>query len=129
MMGEMFTTSDTHFSHRADFIWKTRGFSSWEEHNEILIQNWNNKISKNDKVIHVGDICFQPNTQIDKILPRLNGKITLVLGNHDTRIGLLSKYCKCIAYFEMTIKNKPIVFSHIPIHPISFLGNSNFSNK
>jgi len=39
-------TSDTHFSHNKDFIFKDRGFGSIQDHDETLIKNWNEKISK-----------------------------------------------------------------------------------
>lgn len=122
-MNKVFAISDTHFCHRADFIWKARGFSSVEEMDEKLIENWNKVVSPEDTVIHVGDVIFQAVTKTDIILPRLNGKKILVMGNHDKGKNLLK-------YFDDFYSIKEYdnyVFSHIPIHPYEL--NSRFLGK
>jgi calcineurin-like phosphoesterase family protein len=59
--------------------------------NEELISRWNNIVSINDIVYHLGDIGFTygqygNNTQdLNTIVSRLNGKIILFRGNHDKR--------------------------------------------
>ena len=37
----IFLTSDMHFGHNREFIWKARGYSSIEEMNDTIINNWN----------------------------------------------------------------------------------------
>ena len=37
----VFVTSDCHFGHDRDFIWKARGFDSVEEMNENIVFLWN----------------------------------------------------------------------------------------
>ena len=117
-MPKTFIISDTHFSHAAEFIWKSRGFSSIEDHDENLICNWNKTVSDNDTVYHLGDVCFKPATSCDKILPRLNGKKYLIMGNHDKAKNLHK-------YFEDMYSIKEYdnyVFTHIPIHPYAMAG-------
>ncbi len=57
--------------------------------NEGLIQNWNSVVKPNDRVYVLGDIFFCGTKKRQEILDRLNGKIYVVLGNHDSRKELL----------------------------------------
>lgn len=50
--------------------------------NEVLIENWNNTVSNNDIVFHLGDFCFGNHAFWKYIINRLNGKIHLIIGNH-----------------------------------------------
>lgn len=52
--------------------------------NEALIRKWNNCVTPEDTIIHCGDFCLGPVEDVSKIIPRLNGRIILVRGNHDT---------------------------------------------
>lgn len=83
-MSNIFVTSDLHFNHNKDFIYKDRGFSSIEEHDEKLIENWNSLISKDDLVYILGDLMLGDYQEGMKKLKRLNGKFFIILGNHDT---------------------------------------------
>jgi calcineurin-like phosphoesterase family protein len=47
---------------------------------ESLIKNWNERITKNDTVYHLGDFAFG---DVNKYLSRLNGNITILYGSHD----------------------------------------------
>lgn len=82
-MGEIWLSSDLHFGHNKEFIWKERGFSSIDEMNETIINNFNNIITPNDTLILLGDCVMGPVENIDW-LKRLNGNITIIRGNHDT---------------------------------------------
>ena len=48
---------------------------------EALIANWNRVVAPADTVYHLGDFGFGPAVQLAR--KRLNGKIRLILGNHD----------------------------------------------
>lgn len=80
---KVFFTSDTHFKHANIIKFCERPFGSIEEMNEALIANWNRVVGKDDFVFHLGDFCFGGSEAWNSILDRLNGKIYLVLGNHD----------------------------------------------
>ena len=54
-------TSDTHFGHIKDFLWSPRGFNSIEEHDEIIIKNWNELVAPEDEVYHLGDVMLNDN--------------------------------------------------------------------
>lgn len=53
-----------------------------EEHDEALITNWNSRVGPNDTVYHLGDFSFSGGHP-KKYLDRLNGKVSLIMGNHD----------------------------------------------
>ena len=83
-MNEIFITSDLHFGHNKNFIYEPRGFNSIEEHDSILIENWNNIVSPSDKVFILGDLMLQDNEAGIKKINALNGEKHILFGNHDT---------------------------------------------
>lgn len=76
-------TSDLHFGHANIIKYENRPFKTTAEMNECLIQNWNNKVSKEDEVYILGDFGFLTGMQANEILDRLNGRKYLIKGNHD----------------------------------------------
>lgn len=82
-MSKIFLTSDTHFGHDREFIWKVRGFNSVEEMNETIVQKWNEIVSAEDDAYILGDVILGNPDNIEYV-KRLSGKLHIVLGNHDT---------------------------------------------
>jgi calcineurin-like phosphoesterase family protein len=82
---ETFFTSDTHYYHEAvlRFARNTRRGMTAEEMNELLIYEHNSYISPEDTVWHLGDFSFGNFMQTCEVVKRLNGKINVILGNHD----------------------------------------------
>ena len=83
-MSKIFLTSDTHFGHDREFLWGPRGFTSSQEHDEAVIKNWNETVSAEDTVYHLGDLMLGDNLYGIECVKRLNGHIKLIRGNHDT---------------------------------------------
>ena len=117
-----FLISDTHFGHSNILTFKKldgsnlRPFSSLEEMNETLINNWNSVVSNEDKVYHLGDVLFTKRW-LDLILPRLNGTKVLIKGNHDNlKLSQYQQYFKDVRAYHILDK---FLLSHIPIHPES----------
>ena len=81
----LFFTADTHFGHRNIIKYCGRPFSSVEEMNEAIIENWNSVVRKDDTIFHLGDFAMGDTTEWNRILERLNGNIYLILGNHDLK--------------------------------------------
>lgn len=79
----LFFTSDSHFQHTNIIKYCNRPFSSVEEMNEKLIQYWNETVSDDYIVFHLGDFAFCGPTKVREIKEQLNGKIILIKGNHD----------------------------------------------
>lgn len=74
-------TSDLHFHHQKVAVEK-RGFASIEEHDEIILQNWNRDVRKDDIVFICGDLAMNWKNIEDK-LSRMAGRKILITGNHD----------------------------------------------
>ena len=83
-MGNTFLTSDTHFGHDREFLWGPRGFTNYKEHDTAVIENWNNIVTKDDIVYHLGDVMLGDNAYGISCLEQLNGQIKIIPGNHDT---------------------------------------------
>ena len=115
----IYVTSDTHFCHNKPFIYEDRGFKSIEEMNDTIIENWNKLVKPDDTVIHLGDVMLNDNEQGIKCLESLNGKITIIIGNHDTnqRINLY-KSAKNVTNVEfgsrLNYKGYSFFCSHYP---------------
>lgn len=82
-MGEIWFTSDTHFFHRLESIYRSRGFDSETEMNEAIVARWNSVVRPGDTVYHLGDVLMGDYDA--GILDRLNGDLMFLRGNHDTR--------------------------------------------
>ena len=52
--------------------------------NQVLIKNWNNTVKKEDRIFVLGDFCLSGKNKIIEIGKQLNGRKTLILGNHDS---------------------------------------------
>jgi calcineurin-like phosphoesterase family protein len=76
----IFFTSDNHFYHTNVIRYCNRPFTSVEEMNEALINNWNSKVSPNDHIYVLGDHSFYDSKGI---CSQLNGTKTLIVGDHD----------------------------------------------
>jgi calcineurin-like phosphoesterase family protein len=113
------TGADFHLG--ANNAYKFRGFSTAEEHNEVVFDNLATYCTKRDSLILVGDVC-----QSEYWLQRLHQlviekhvqKITLVPGNHDverkiTMQHLVWYYCEVLPY----LSKRNCWWSHIPMHP------------
>lgn len=123
----IFFISDTHFGHAN--ILKFKGldgngvrpqFKTVEEMNETMISRWNGAVGEHDKVYHLGDVCFGGIDTARTVLPRLNGRKRLILGNHDNVRGHeLYKYFDKIVVSQKFNEGRGFVATHIPIHDTS----------
>ena len=81
-MGIWFT-SDTHFGHANIIKYCDRPYTSRSEMDEGLIANWNQVVSPNDNIYHLGDFTLGGEEQATAYFSRLNGKISVIPGGHD----------------------------------------------
>lgn len=77
-------TSDLHFWHKNVCKYCDRPYESLEEMHEAIINNWNSVIKNDDDVFLLGDMGFCGIEKLRVLIARLNGKIHLVQGNHDS---------------------------------------------
>ena len=87
--------------------------------NEALIQRWNEKVGEKDLVLHLGDFSFGDKDRKKDIVARLNGRIWLLMGNHDRE----QHYNWKELGFERNIRypfllDDKFIFSHEPLEVI-----------
>ena len=115
----MFFTSDTHFNHKNIIEFCNRPFQDDFYMNESLINNWNKVVPKDGVVFHAGD--FAMTARIDYIkglVSRLNGRIYLVLGNHDYQNRFDRQVVKDIFHqvddiFYLTVQDDELESKHV----------------
>lgn len=85
MVGNIWFSSDWHFNHDREFIWKARGFSSVQDMNEAIIERHNSVITPEDTIYVLGDLMLggQDTSGLDMIAA-INGTKIIIAGNHDT---------------------------------------------
>jgi calcineurin-like phosphoesterase family protein len=135
--------SDTHFNHRCEHwqvpLWRSRGFSSIEEHNNELIFRWNSKSDYNTVFFHLGDFIFGQDSisNFKSFVNRANFKELYIMpGNHNSgwkqvfesqhqNVWHISSEKRVIFipnYLEIVVDDQFIVLSHYPI--LSFNGQN-----
>ena len=112
-MADIYFISDPHFGHINMAL--KRGFDTVEEHDELIVSNWNKVITKRDVVYLLGDITMEKGNY--DVLDRLNGIIKVVLGNHDMPQHV-PKLLEKVNKVSGCIKWKDCILTHIPIHPM-----------
>jgi calcineurin-like phosphoesterase family protein len=80
----VFVTSDTFFGRKLAAT--NGGFSSVEEMEDTIIDNWNDRVKKNDIVYHLGNFSWDPISG-EAALASLNGKIFFVGGSYDKHLS------------------------------------------
>lgn len=111
-------------------IWKTRGYDSSIEHDNGIINNWNNKANKNTVGFLLGDNIFGHNAdeRLKNLFSRLKFDTLYILpGNHQAGYKQLfesydgsmqigeKKIFFAPNYLEIFVNGQAIVLSHYPI--------------
>lgn len=107
---EIYVIADTHFNHKNIIEYCQRPFENVEIMDEVLINNWNCTVNKDDLVLHLGDFGFGSKEQLSEICHSLNGHKILLKGNHCMRKGnTFWKECG----FEEVYKQKEMLLTEI----------------
>lgn len=112
--------SDLHFGHKNCLAFDNRPFNTVEEHDEYIIKSWNDTVDIDDDVYILGDISWYNSTKTIEIFRKLNGRLHLIKGNHDTAVlknpELRSLFVEITDYKELYLdKNTSIILCHYPI--------------
>ena len=124
MSKEIWLISDTHFFHanilkftdeNGDLI---RGalFSSVEEMNQCMLDNWNSVVKPGDKVYHLGDVFMGAKEDFLKYWPKLHGSKRLIVGNHDDIKWMAQKELFAKIYMWRMFTEFGLLLTHVPIH-------------
>jgi calcineurin-like phosphoesterase family protein len=120
---ERLFTADNHWGHYNIIKHCNRPWSI-EDHDDALVARWNAVVSKRDIVYHLGDFAmFKSIPGVDrmkayrKLRMRLNGKIHLVLGNHDRMSSeVYDTFTEVYPGLkEITIEKQKITLCHYPM--------------
>ena len=119
-------TSDLHFCHNNILNYEpdSRPFNTIEEMNEALVQKWNDKVSIEDTVYVLGDLSMGRVEVAIEYIKRLNGKIILIRGNHDTpkRIEAYKEIgIEVHDIFYLPYKGRYFILCHFPIANEEFI--------
>lgn len=130
-MEKIWFISDTHFGHKniQKFCPKTRLGKDIAQHDEILIRNWQEQVSHQDRVYHLGDFFFCNGDRALSILERLPGQIHFIRGNHDKVLEnsiLRSRFTSVSDYKEIEIENQKVVLFHFPIYEWNRMHHGSF---
>lgn len=121
-----FFTSDTHFGHANIIKYVNRPFASVQDMDEAMIANWNRVVDQDDLVYHLGDFAMgvpDKSKFAANIRRRLNGRIRLIMGNHDPRwwvgatdtemgLGLVPNFESIDKFDEVVVNSQKIVLCH-----------------
>lgn len=115
-----FFIADLHFGDGNILVLDRRPFCLIKDHDQYIINKWNNAVGKDDDVYVLGDISWHDPMETLKIFSKLNGHIHLIKGDHDLKTlktpELCARFTEIVDYKELEIeKDKKIVLSHYPI--------------
>ena len=77
----------------------------------------NNTVRQDDIVFHLGDFCLGGSAEWTKMLDRLNGRIYLIMGNHDLkniRQGYINRFEHVAMQMHIEVGKQKIYLNHYP---------------
>lgn len=113
-------TSDTHFNHHKDFLYKQRNLNSIEEHDRVIVDHINEIVKPDDELYHLGDLFMYEDIGLEYIKQINCRNIHVICGNHDTdrKISLyqtLSNIIDIKFADRIRIGHKEVMLTHIPM--------------
>jgi len=113
---KIFAISDLHLSFQADKPMDLFG-GHWAGYEERILNDWNEKVGKDDIGIIAGDISWAMNINNTKsdfeYLKKLNGKKIIVRGNHDYWWSSVSKVRETLGKDFHVLQNDSIKVNNI----------------
>jgi calcineurin-like phosphoesterase family protein len=110
-VGRIFFTSDTHFGDHRVLNLYPRPFATVAKMDAELVRRWNAAVGPDDEVWHLGDFA-RTARRAHELLPALNGRKHLVLGNNDPQ-GMTG-WASVQAYAELEAEGQFLVLCHYP---------------
>jgi calcineurin-like phosphoesterase family protein len=116
-------TSDTHFGDRRALRFDRRPFAGLAEHDQALVERWNEIVGPQDDVWHLGDFALGPPPErIFALLAGLNGRKHLIIGNNDGAPTLQAGWASVAHYAEIVVDDRPLVLCHYPLRTWNGIG-------
>ena len=115
----IYYTADLHIGHANIIRHCQRPFSSVEEMNQVLLQNWNTTVHRDDTIYILGDLFFRNSVPAEEYLQQMKGKKRLIVGNHDSswmKKVELGKYFESVSHMEeITDGGHHLTLCHYPM--------------
>lgn len=112
---KIYFTSDLHLGHDNIIRFFNRPFSSVDEMNDKIIQNYNSIIHKNDLVYILGDLTYKISVEeSNNLIQQLKGHKVLIRGNHDLKYDS-SLFDDILDYKEFNYNKVKYVLMHYPL--------------
>jgi len=109
-----YVISDHHFDHENIIEYCNRDFKNTEEMNNYMRKKWVNTVSKEDVVIHGGDIAMSTRKRIIDIVNSLPGNILYILGNHDDDLSSMTTPFPIVENVTIQRKGYRFLYTHNP---------------
>ena len=110
-MAEIWFTADTHFCHSNIIKYCKRPFGTVQEMDHTMIARWNTLVRPDDIVYHLGDFALASIPVMQEIRKSLNGRITLLKGNHD------GSWVRCSKIrFDRVLRSYSPKFAGVQLH-------------
>ena len=128
---EVWVTADHHFWHYRIIEYENRPFKCIDAMNNSMVGEWNDHISEDDIVFHLGDVSFGLVDDTIKLCQKLKGKKVLIRGNHDyhrthtfwKRAGFLYVTDDPIYLGEIVLSHEPLGLRLLPENGINVHGH------
>ncbi|UCI10566.1 metallophosphoesterase family protein [Mesorhizobium sp. B1-1-8] len=111
----LFFTSDTHFNDPRILRLDRRPFASLAEHDNALIASWNETVTPDDEVWHLGDFARHGKASVGVLLSRLHGRKNLIIGNNDSQETVAAdEWASAQHYAELRVDGVMLILCHYP---------------
>lgn len=124
-LGDVWIWSDIHWGHKNICKYSGRPFTSVDQMNDALINNYLAVVKPDDIVIFGGDIAFLNVNKINEILDQLPGYKIHVIGNHDIHkdgsvydLSMDEQHLCMLLDVNDPVYQYQILISHYPIEKI-----------
>lgn len=112
--------SDTHFQHANIIEYCNRPFKDSHHMDEEICRMWNESIKQTDEVFFVGDVMMGHFDTGKEIVKKLNGRKTLILGNHDRSAKTMLECGFAEVHHTLVVKmsdGRRAILAHKPLPP------------
>lgn len=98
------------------------------EHDAALIRNWNEVVTADDEVWHLGDFARGTSAVVSELLSALNGRKHLIIGNNDGPATIEAGcWTSTQHYAEVTLDGHLLILCHYPFRTWNKIGKKSIN--
>ena len=125
----IYFASDFHYNHQRDFIWKPRGFDSFEKQDSFIEQQCKT-LTSSDLLIYLGDYSLNTtDEQTSALLHKTKARIFYIFGNHEgyhQRFYRESLHDFYKLYHDRKAVRSGLELDHATLHAANFISEMPF---